>query len=600
MNLCFRQVELPNQSVKVAFSTLLNSEDFSQQLEYLNQYPVNGKDDSAYVSQWLVPMLSMHKNSVLRHNEFPIISKKIRDDAIASSKQKSQFMEPFRRCTYWTFMKALLQLNLTIEWGDVNGKIMYKLVMLKVVAVLCNYYATEMCNRLDVDVVVHMLAKLARRIEKINNLLSKLHDEYSDIFETFPSSFADTYNATIDEVKQVIAKVRSKLDQQIAEVQKEHEVKSSLVPLSELDFKADIQQKVPNLRNYLTDRNADSQARAKSTRLNVKPYTRHLIDSLEAPDVTLFDTLRKPIDIGIFLCDIENWILYERYDIGPKALRSLSFGYARLAAQHYKNNPLGYSRAVLTQTKILKLMEGIAIEEHDMLKKHRAGINPDIFDSLILPKYEDCEIAHELKKYFLRRSKVDSPALLEELKLSPDSFSVKFAMENRDMQKVIRLIKQSTDASLATLEDEYDTRRKEVAAMRKKMEGMNCDYYENSNRKREHKNTCARCSLDAKIKAVRVSTIEDPLPESEIEQNAVAFELHIPIEIACLRDVLYVVVSLLNEPAKRIRIADKWIDMNVLNEFNAGAASERIFLGSSVSGKHGRTRTSGKSHRTLL
>lgn len=592
-------MELPNQSVEVAYSTLLNSEEFSQQLEYLNKCPLSDKSGSTYVSQWLVPMLSMHQNSVLRHSDFPIISKKIRDDVIGW--KQTQLMEPFRRCAYWTFVKALLQLNLTVQWGDVNGKIMYKLVMLKVMAVLCNIFDTKTHEKLDVDVVLHMLAKLARRIEKLNNLLSALDDEYSDVFETLPDTFADTYNTIVDEVKQVISKVKSKLDQQIGQVQIDHEVKSTLVPLCDLNFEADVHQKVPTLRQYLADRNAATDDSAANGSIIVKSYTRHIINSLDAPAVALFDTLKDPVDIGIFLCDFENWILYEQNDIGPESLRSLSFAYARLASQHYKNNPLGYSRSVLTQTKILSLMDKIATEAHDMLKKHRPGINPFIFDNLILPQYEDCEIAHQLKKYFFKRSKVEHPSLLEEQKVTATSFSVRFAAENDDMQNVIDRIKQSTNDSLAALEKEYEKRRTEVAGMRNKLARLDCEYYVNSNRKREHKSSCARCKLETKICNVRVPTIEDPLPESEDEQNAVAFELHIPMEIACLRDVLHVVVSLLNEPAKGTRILEKWITMDMLEEYNVSSASERVFLGTSVKGKHGRTRTSGKlTARTTL
>ncbi|KAG4065067.1 hypothetical protein HA402_007464 [Bradysia odoriphaga] len=587
------QMELPNQSVEVAFSSLLNSKEFSQQLEYLNKNAVNEGMNTTYVPQWLLPMLSVHQNSVLRHNEFPIMSKKIRDDVIAW--KQNYHMQSFRRCAHWTFMKALLQFHLTVQWGDVSGKIMYKLVLLKVMAVLCNYYDTKMYSSLSVDVVLHMLAKLARRIEKIHNLLTVLDDEYLEKFEVFPNGFEDTYNTIMDEVKQVISKVKAKLDHQIAQVQKDHEENSTLMPLTDLDFEADVHQQIPNLRRYLSDRSAATQANANNVSIIVKSYTRHDIDSLEAPDVELFDTLKDPVDVGIFLCDFENWILYtpNNINIGPERMRSLSFAYTRLAAQHYKNNPLGFSRFILTQTMMLLLMDKIATETHEMFKKHRAGVNPDIFDNLILPQYVDCEIAHNLKKYFFKRSKPELPSLIEEQKVTPDSFSVLFARKNVAMQNVIQSIEQSTKTALAALEEEYAMRRKEVAELRKKLKSMDCEYYSNANGKREHKSSCGSCKLEAKISGIRVPTVEDPLPESRDEQNAVAFELCIPIEIACLRDVLHVVVDLLNEPAKKIRISEKWIAMDVLEEFNVSADSKRVFLGTSVNAKHGRTRTSG-------
>lgn len=569
---------------------MLNSEEFSQQLCYLNSKVVTGKRrDNTYVSQWLVPMLSTHQNKVIRHTDFPIMSKKIRDDVIGS---KQQLMQPFRRSGYWTFLKVILQLNLIVEFGELNGKIMYKLIMLKFMAILCNYYNTPMYITLKADVVSHMLAKLARRIEKINGLISLLDEE----FDGMPSGFEDIFNNTIDEVKLVIFKVKEKLERQIMQLQNNDETNSRLIPLRELDFEADIQQQVPNLRKYLETRQVPPQSSENNEKLKVNIYARHFIGSTVAPDVKHFDKLKYSVEIGIFLCDFENWILYALYDINtctPETLRSLSFAYARLAAQHYKNDPLGFSRSVLTQMKILTLLDKVAIEAHKMLKKYRPGIYPEVFDNLILPQYEDLEIAHDLKKYFLKRSNATYPSLLEEEKVSSHSFSARFAEKSEEMQEIIQRIKESTDATVAKIEKEWEMRRKDVKDLRKKLETMECEYFTNSNGKRQRKDSCAHCKLSAKISNIRVATFELPLPETDYEKNAIVFELRIPVEIACLRDVLYEVVKLLNEPAKKIRIFEKWNASDVLEEFNE-STSERVFLGTNIKGKAtGRTRVRG-------
>lgn len=585
------QMEFPNRSVKVDFSAMLNSREFSQQLCYLNGNELSDEIQGAYVSQWLVPMLSKHDDTVMRQTEFPIISKKMRDDVIGTK------VPPFRRSGYWSFLKVMLQFNLTIEFGKINGKIVYKLVLLKCMAILCNYYDTKMYSTLKVDVVQHMLAKLARRIEKIDNLLSALDEEHPNRFDALPNGFEDIYKNTIDEVKLVIFKVKLKLDRQIAHLQHNDEMTSTLIPLSQLDFEADVHQKLPNLRKYLQTRQTPPQQSENRKKLKVKFYSRHLIDSVEAaPDVNCFDKLKTPIEVGIFLYDFENWILYALNDIcacTPDTLRSLSFAYGRLAARHYKDDPLGFSRTVLAQMKILKLLDKIAIEAHKMLKKHRAGINCEVFDNLLLPQNEDFEIAHDLKKYFTERSKAEYPSLLEQENLSTDSFAQRFAKESKEMEEIIERIQHSADATVAKLKLEWEKRRKEVSVLKNKLEAMECEYVFNSDGKRQHKDPCRYCKLNTKIQNVRVTTFELPWPDDDDNRNAIVFELRIPIEIACLRDVLYEMMKLLNEPAKKIRVYDKWIESDELDEFNE-STSERVFLGTTVRGKTGgRTRTRG-------
>lgn len=581
---------------------MLNSVEFAQQLCYLDQIGVasNQEEDNTentsrrtYVSQWLVPMLSTHQSTVIRQTEFPMISKKIRDDVIGTKHQVLQL--PFRRSGLWLFMKAILQFNLTIELGEMVGKIMYKLVGLKVVGILCNFYNTKMYAKLNVDIVLHMLAKLARRIEKIDHLISLLEDEYPNKFDALPNGFEDIYNTTIDEVKLVIYKVKEKLDRQIHRVQINDEESSRLVPLSHLDFVADVHQKLPKLRKHLKTRQVPLQSNENREKVKVKCFARHLIGSLEAPDVSEFDKVKNSIDIGVFLCDFENWILYALYDVNtctPQTLRSLSFAYARLAAKHYTDDPLGFSRTVLTQMKIFALLDKAAILKHHLLKKHRPGIYQGIFDGLLLPQYEDLEIAHDLKKYLVKRSeKAMYPSLIEEEKVTNHSFAVRFAKKSDEMQELLGRIQESANATIATIEKEWEMRRKEVDNLRKQAQTMECEYNINTNGKRQHSNSCPSCKINAKIANVRVTTFEDPLPESECERNAIIFELQIPVEIACVRDVLYELVKLLNEPAKKIKICDKWND--ALAEYD-NTVSERVFLGSTVKGKLvGRNRSRG-------
>lgn len=593
------QMEFPNRSIQVDYSTMLNSVEFSRQLVYNADDLTNEQEDNqtcgSYVSEWLLPMLSTCQTVVMRKTEFPIISKKIRDDVMGAKHQVVS--PPFRRSKFWTFLKAILQFNVTVALDEMSGRILYKLVMLKVLTILCSYYHSEMYATLNVDIVLHTLAKLARRIEKMNRSIALLEDDHLNKFQPLPNGFEDVYNATMDESKLVIFKVRAKLDRQIHLIQSSNEESSSLVPLSDLAFESDVHQKVPTLRKYLETRQVPPVFNPNEEKLKVKVFVRHPIGSEVAPDINLFAKLKNPVDVGIFLCDFENWIMYVLVDIHsctPETLRSLSFGYGQLAAKHYRDDPLGFSRMVLTQLKIVYLLDKIATNAHSALKTHRPGINYAIIDNLLLPQYDDFEIAHELKKYFAKRSeKVKYPSLIEEEKVTTNSFAHRFAEKSDEMQDILDRIGQSADATKAKIQKEWQLRRKEVDDLRKRQATMQCEYVTNSNGKRQHKDSCSCCKLATRISNIRVTTFELPLPDNVCERNAIVFELRIPVEIACLRDVLYEVVTLLNEPGKKIRIFDKWIRSSVLEEFDQ-SNSERVFLGSTVKGHVvGRTRNRG-------
>lgn len=432
---------------------MLNSVEFSQQLSHLNSNAVNnlhqGEEDKpcgSYVSQWLLPMLSTHEHILLRQTEFPIISKKIRDEVIGTKSQ--HLTPPFRRSTFWTFLKAILQLNLTIEvGGELIGRVVYKLAMLKALTVLCNIYNSELYGTLDVDTVLHMLAKMARRIEKLHSLVVLLDNDYPNKFDALPDGFEETYNATLDESKLVIFKVKERLDRQIDQIQSTDEDRSTLDQLSDLHFEEDVRQKVPKLRKHLTDRQKQLSTPNDQLgdKLILKLYSRVPIASVDPPALNQFDKLKSPIDIGIFLCDFENWILYTVYDINgcrPETLRSLSFSYERIATKHYKDDPLGFSRMVLTLLKILTLLDKIATLVHPQIKKHRPGISQGIFENLLLPQYEDFDIAYVLKKYFGKRAeRAKYPSLIEEEKVSNASFANRFAAKSEEMQDIVNRIK---------------------------------------------------------------------------------------------------------------------------------------------------------------
>lgn len=150
---------------------------------------------SDYLSKWLMTALSDRSSVMTETQDFPSITKKVRDEVNDS----------FRRSGHWMTIKVLIQLNLTIEYGTSLGHFVYKLFILKILTLVCNLHNEY--PLLDIDLMNQMMAKLARRIEKIM---------------TFGEPMKKTSNGAtilcthvIDEAKAAISKMRNKIDRQI-------------------------------------------------------------------------------------------------------------------------------------------------------------------------------------------------------------------------------------------------------------------------------------------------------------------------------------------------------------------------------------------------
>lgn len=111
---------------------MLESKEFAKYLidlcensgKFTDQTDTNSEDGVDLIAQWLLPTLGNRSSQMATPAEFPVVSKKIRDEILGDRK-------PFRRSAYWTISKVLLQLGLTIEYGGKRGILLYKLIMLR-------------------------------------------------------------------------------------------------------------------------------------------------------------------------------------------------------------------------------------------------------------------------------------------------------------------------------------------------------------------------------------------------------------------------------------------------------------------------------------
>lgn len=579
------QMDFPQQSLKVKDSQLLKSLEFAEQLVYLNDNTMRCEREGEiytkmeksapvtdYVSHWLVPMLANRASEVATLAEFPVVSKKIRDDIIC----RSETYPPFRRSSFWCFVKVLLQLHLTVELGDELGaKFIYKLIMLSLSSLWCCFYIASSTTTWKIDVAAQTLAKISRRIEKLVQF--KENYELSNGIDV-------AYTIVVFEAKMVIAKVRLKIDYHMMEQERKYELAATLKPLGYLDFVADTRMKFPKLDDYLAKRKKCLAAQTKSIVERCKDWVRHNFDSDEPPNIDNLSEMTNANEIGLFLCDFENWILYKAnwekvvQQLDAKLLRNWSFEIIAKAEGYYLNDPVGFSRMVLVQLKILMHMDKLAVQRHKIYAMHRTGINENVVNSLLLPHCIDMEIANDLQKYFKNRNaKASRPGLLEEQTPSSSSFTYSCAEEDPNMREVLCAMLLAEKQKAKNIQEDCE-KLQELIKLKDESACEQCSSGDNTSEPCK----CHKCEFERfrVTFSSRWKNFEQLLPIDEVKQSAILSELVVGPEIACLRDVLSGVVKLLTGSYAPTppEIKGKWVDFNSISSYNK-SHSERVFLG---------------------
>lgn len=341
---------------------MLKSEEFAKQILFLNNTAmerampkstkvglefaeVRNVPHPMYISQWLMAVASARSSQI--KEAYPLISKKMRDEVIKEIKAKTdqQHEVPFRRSGCYTAMKVFLQLSLTIELGAERGRFVYKLVMLKIMSQLCAKHSV------DADVAIQMLAKMARRMDKITNLAESKDELGNALIQLKDLVFVD--------VAKIIRNERGKLDEKFEAIQTKERRASSLEAMPRLKFEQDIIHQIPELRKYIALRNAKIVTAPIDNYPRPRRIIRHAWENMAFPDISQLNQDSGEIDVSQILVDFEHWILVtsvENYrNFSANQLRQLATAYMTKARAFYTGDCFGYSKMVLAILKIIQV-----------------------------------------------------------------------------------------------------------------------------------------------------------------------------------------------------------------------------------------------------
>lgn len=545
---------------------MLRSTEFAYQLCYLYENdPIKGEHRD-YISKWLVTVLMNEGSTTATEQEFPVVRKKIRDEVLGKRN------DYFRRSSFYMAVKVFLLQKLTHDMGHDTANFLYKIIMLQFLTHQCDVFNESYCKQLNIELVTQTMAKLARRCEKMSDMKAQqFEDKYKDLAER-----------VIRNAYRTIKETRMKVNAQIEHLQVNDALRSTLKPLVDLNFEVDIHQKVPKLRQHIKKRSEENVEFVEPT-LQVKKYQRHYMAQPNAPPIT---SNSSEIDQHFIITDFENWILYDLHidetHFASNDLRSWCETYIHLAQSFYKSDQLGVSKSVLVSLKMIAMLDKIATTAYPMLLQHNSGINTKIIDHILLPQLADMKIAHELEKYFNARNlNGNLPSLIGESGVSKNSFSVRYAATNKDMQTLLNEIETMGKRKIEEKREEWTRRRAEVQDLRDRAARLSCEYYVSSIYGWTHRSSCIRCSLDTQAKGIKICIYERPLPDDCNEKNAVIFELRIPFEVACLRDTLQTFTKYCNgQELKSMTIRGNWINYSQIAQYGQ-TKSRHVHLGSS-------------------
>lgn len=512
-----------------------------------------------FVSQWLTGVLadiSSETNSSLNR-----ICKKVRDDVVWESARL-----PFRRSPLWMTAKVVLQLLLVNTLDASTAMLLYKALILRF---LCSCFLEEkLIHEIDTDTAMQMIAKIVRRVRKLDHLIT--------IAKLLPDSpFFKFAKISVVIITKSIEETRSILDKRWAAIiekeRSEARFAPSIIPTHK-EFLAGTQHEVSKLQCHI-------ELLKKSTLGSGSSFAGYQ----PAPEET-------PIRSNV-LYETETLELNQLREWSCRQLRDRYDKYLNKAFEFYsEKDAFGGSRMVLTLLKLIRVLDEKATAAHPLLKQHEPGIDPTLIHAVLLPLRSDMEMANALEEYFEARQKSaieGLPSLIGEKEITPSSYSVRHAQSNEQMKRLKASILQMSNEKEREKLAELEREQQRYIRLTDEVASMECECPPNWRKKRK-KRRCVRCTKWNERNAMRVKVYERPLRAEEQCRDAVVFELLAPIEIVCLRECLYRFNS---EISRSLRCNNKsdwfgfWTDNEQqLKQFRGDTCSDQIYyrLGSHI------------------
>ena len=462
---------------------------------------------------------------------------------------------PFRRSGLWMTIKVVFHTILTKRLGKI-GTIVYKLMITAFLTDVIYKRQTSVLPRLSTDLLIHCLRKIVRRLDKIENLISS-----NDLNEWISN--------VQDQIKSKINLIIPEDDWQ--EFLKKTETERPRISIN--SNQADVyRHPCSQLKAYFSKQHSIKSSNQSSHNSDffssIPKFDRREND---LPSIA-FLTNEAKYSIDIALTRMEIWVEFHldqwlNHSLNPftrfEQLLNFFEDYQRTALDHYYGNqqgtdPIGYSRFILTCLTIIRLMhQTLSTDKRfERLKLHNIEIPHllDLFEFLILPTRDEMVRARNLYDFCHNFSCKSHPDILSDIE-STNAFGIYFADRSPSLNKTLQKIQTQVEQDQSKKIDEVTKAKKQYDLLIKRAYSLQClcnlEF---------HYRTCDRCTIIQQANNIKVHIYESPIPSERNSALAVIFELQMPIELRCYRDILWMFVNRLDTKPSNSKMLE-WLSV---------------------------------------
>ncbi|CAF1024726.1 unnamed protein product [Adineta steineri] len=487
---------------------------------------------SHYVCEWWIqqfPEIILENNS----NTLVKFNKKHRDQVRYNSG-----LLPFRRSGLWMTIKVIFQTILTQRLGNI-GTIIYKLLITHFLTYIIYTRQISMGSFISIDLLVHCIRKIKRRLNKIENYLPLI--DSNDINKWI--------QLTKDDIHKKITEIFPKMDWQTAIQINEQQNNKQLPSGLNLNDTELYRHSCETLKNYLNNGNSNTKISVNSSNCNNNINSNEQIGFTPSFNVLIN---QFKYNIPIALIHMELWVISwtEEWLNGPLSSRReeenfemLSHfydDYQKSALNYYHSkksstDPIGYTRFILTSLTIIRAMHQKLCQDKRFkrLQFHCIDIPNilDLFEYLILTNRDDMIRARHLYDYFKKCLHQSYPDILTNIE-DENSFGVYFASQTSKMNKCLQTLQTQSEKDKNAKIQEVKIAKDKYNQLMNSINGHPCTCYGDDRQ-------CHRCRIQQRADNIKVDIYECPIPTKETSALAVIFELRMPKEIRYYRDVIW-------------------------------------------------------------
>mgnify|MGYP000039711776 CR=1 FL=1 len=480
--------------------------------------------------------------------QVPLITKKMRDEVRYQSSKL-----PWRRAPVWAAIKSMLHLVNVHETGDDQQ---YKMFVQTFLSFVLKKVASHKVARpyVTLSSLTEASRKLVRRLDKLQGeardtcfkategatraAMDVVQQGENEDVRGDPKSYKIPLHNFVRDTAQKMPGSRAALQQLVEIAEKNNgEIASGSRPEYILGSRA----LFPRLRQWSALNAGEVRKQTNLLRDSLSPFSKFAASphdfvgtfhDISEGIMEAFETISQgrasvPVDkdslsialLGLLHELIDVCSLKEQDNVGP-----------------FEGDVGGKSQAILIGFTICLLLDQVACAAYPLLRKHSLGIGLSLnLDTLFLATVKHKKHLEKVEAYLREREEAGGPCILNN-KVSRESFSVKFAARDNDMQRVLNEIEAQCAQNQANKRKESSEAKQRYNSLMGYVAIHNCTCTYHSNRYQNWKEECTRCEKEKEARNIEIYYYEKLLPPDPSMQRAVVFYLRQPVTLSCHQD----------------------------------------------------------------